>query len=429
MKLKHALLHNTGWKLVTMIFTFVSNILIVRLLGVKGSGEFFYTLALFILVSTVLRVGLENGIVYYTSKFPELTGRLAGFILLISGLQVLIAWLILKYFIKEASSYTLPWCIIYVAASTMMYYVTAFYQAKLMYASINFIGFLFSFFQTVFFTLIYFFGSYTWLSGWARDTSDALLIVMSCTLLFQIFLLASYFYFKNRKSFVHNSKKLISPKGLIKYSAFNFCGSVLMFLVLRADFYFVEKYCDNETLGNYVQVARIGQMLLIVPTLFGGVIFPYTVHARESIAGKISFFCRALTLVFVIAMVGLLITGKYIFTWMLGDGFTLVFPGILATFIGVYCLAIGIIFISYFEGKNMQKIILVSNIITLCLLITGDYFLVPMFGYLAAAIIFSVSNLAGMIILLNYFIKKTSVSAKDIFIFKASDVSMLPFRN
>ncbi len=424
MKLKYALLHNTGWKVLTMIFTFVSNILIARLLGVKASGDFFYSLAVFILISTILRFGLENGIVYYTSKFPELTGRVARFIIFISLLQVIIGWFILKYFIKEASSYTLAWCIIYVAGNTLMYYVTAFYQAKLMYVSINVIGFLFNFFQTFFFLIIYFSKNNDWLNGWAANLNDAILMIMSCFLFLQIILLASYFYFTNKESFKTLQTNVRFP-AIVKYSAFNFCGTVLMFLVLRADFYFVEKFCDKISLGNYLQVARIGQMLLIVPTLFGGVIFPFTVHSKENIAGKISFFCRMLTLLFLVALVILLLSGNYIFVWMLGDGFHLIFPGILGTFTGVYCLTLSIIFISYFEGKNSQKIILISNLVTLLILVSGDYLLVPVFGYIAAAIIFSVSNLIGMLILLYYFMKKTSASIKDIFIFKAADILLL----
>ncbi len=429
MNLRHALLHNTGWKLVTMIFTFVSNILIVRLLGVKGSGEFFYALAVFILISTVLRFGLENGIVYYTSKFPELTGRLAKFILFISGLQTLIAWLVLKYFINEGSYYTLTWCIIYVVGNIMIYYVTAFYQAKLMYISINVIGTFFSFFQTIIFLVIYFSKINNWLNGWAGHIYDAILIVMSCSLFLQIIVLIVFFYFNNKKHFRIDKVSLVIPGRVIKYSVFNFLGTVLMFLVLRADFYFVDKFCDKISLGNYLQVARIGQMLLIIPTLFGGVIFPYTVQSKENIDNKIYFFCRLLTLVFLFALTALLLTGNYIFVWMLGNGFHLVFPGILATFLGVYCLAMGVIFISYFEGKNMQKIIVISNVAILLILVSGDYLFVPVFGFLAVAIIFSVSNLAGMMILLYYFIKKTSGSVKDIFIFKASDASIFRLRN
>ena len=76
----------------------------------------------------------------------------------------------------------------------------------------------------------------------------------------------------------------------------------------------------------------------------------------------------------------------------------------------------------------MLKIIVLSNIITLLILVSGDYFLVPAFGFIAAAIIFSISNLGGMMILLYYFIKKTSGSVKDIFIFKAADASVLRLR-
>src|SRR5688500_6252000 len=109
MRLKHALLHNVGWKIITMVFTFVSNILIVRLLGVKDSADFFYTLAIFTLLSTVFRLGLENGIVYYTAKFPKAIRPLTALLFVITFIQIAVTWVILRYFVEDATRYTLLW--------------------------------------------------------------------------------------------------------------------------------------------------------------------------------------------------------------------------------------------------------------------------------------------------------------------------------
>ena len=216
-------------------------------------------------------------------------------------------------------------------------------------------------------------------------------------------------------------------KNIFRYSAVNFAATVLMFLIMRADFYFVERYCSTLVLANYVQVAKIGQMALVFPGLLGGVIFPFTVNADESFSEKISFFCRVLTLIFIILLIIFLAAGPFIFTPMLGPDFYLMFRGLAATGIGVYCLAIGLILTSYFEGKNTQKIILVSNMVALLIILAGDTVFVPAFGYIAAALIFSTANLAGMIILLLHFMKKTSLSVKDIFLLKSSDSFIFRF--
>jgi O-antigen/teichoic acid export membrane protein len=196
---------------------------------------------------------------------------------------------------------------------------------------------------------------------------------------------------------------------------------------MRADFYFVEKYCDAIALGNYVQISKIGQMALIFPNLLGGVIFPYTVNALDTFADKISFFCRLLTLAFVFLAIGFLVTGKYIFVWLLGADFNLMYAGIAGTFVGIYCLAMSMILISYLEGKNKQNIVLLANFIILALIIIGDFIYVPLYGYLAAAIIFSIANLVGFIVLLSYFIKSTGVRIKNIFFFTKHDTAIFKF--
>ena len=194
---------------------------------------------------------------------------------------------------------------------------------------------------------------------------------------------------------------------------------------MRADFYFVEKYCDAKTLGNYVQVAKIGQMALLLPSMLGGVIFPFSVNAEEGFAKKINFICRVLTLFFLAGMTGLLIFGKYIFVHLLGADFDLVHTGILAAFPGVFCLAMNIVFTSYFEGQNRQWRILGSTLMSLVIILVCDRIFVPQYGYMAAAFIFSSANAAGMLVLLAGYMKKSKSSFKEIFVFSGKDLKML----
>lgn len=424
MKLRQALLHNTGWKILAMLFTFVNNIIIVRMTGAETSASFFYAIAVFTLLGTFLRFGLENGITYFSSKFPARTGPLILFAAGVSIVQVIIAVVILKYFIGETAGYSLFWTTVFVCGNVMLYYVTAFYQVKRMYISINFLSALIVLVQTAVLSVFYFSGTTLILTP-AGNVKDSLLMILSAGLLLQLILLWAWFYFSNKKDF--SLKKAEAPhlKELFSYSLINFGASVLLYLVMRADFYFVEKYCDAKTLGNYVQVAKIGQMALLLPSMLGGVIFPYSVNADETFTGKINFICRILTLFFLAGMIGLFIFGKYIFVHLLGPDFDLVHTGILAAFPGVFCLAMNILFTSYFEGQNRQWRVLGSTLISLVIILVCDRVFVPQYGYMAAACVFSVANAAGMLILLAGYMKKSGSSFKEIFIFSGSDVKVL----
>jgi O-antigen/teichoic acid export membrane protein len=159
----------------------------------------------------------------------------------------------------------------------------------------------------------------------------------------------------------------------------------------------------------------------------GGVIFPYTVNAEAGFAEKVAFFCRVLTLIFLGIFILFLAFGKFIFTPLLGPDFVLVYKGMLGTFPGIFCFAINLIIISYFEGKNKQGVVLWSVVVSLLLLVIADYFLVPKYGFMAAAIVFSVANFCGMAVLLVSFIRTTKITLQNIFLFKPADQFIFRF--
>ncbi len=429
MNIKHALLHNTSWRVLTMVFTFISNIIIVRLLGLEISGSFFYVLALFTLIGNLLRFGLESGIVYYATMQPTKIANLIYLLIFVFLLQLLLAVVGLNMFVKETQNFSFSWVVLFVMGNLLIYTVTAFYQVKKMYKSLNVVAALLAFMQTLFFAFL-FFADKNILNKWgfANSLSDGVLFVMSIFVVIQVIILSVYFFVRNKDSFEKSTleKKLVTD--LFKYSFINFIGSLLLFLVMRADFYFVEKYCDIKSLGNYVQIAKIGQMALVFSGLVGGVIFPYSVDAGEAFASKIGFFCRVITLIFMMLFILLLIFGKFFFVWLLGADFNLMYSGMLATYLGVYCLSLNIIFTSFYEGINKQKIILVANFITLLLILIGDSFFVPQYGYMAAAVIFSLANFLGLIILLVSFKKLSGAKFKDIFFIRQTDLAMFRLR-
>ena len=105
----------------------------------------------------------------------------------------------------------------------------------------------------------------------------------------------------------------------------NFIIAVIFFLILRSDLYFVEKYCTKVELANYLQASKIGQMLLIFPGLIAGVIFPYTIDDSKALAGKVASLCRILTFLYIIMLSVFLLTGQYVFTWLFGYDFNLIY--------------------------------------------------------------------------------------------------------
>jgi O-antigen/teichoic acid export membrane protein len=306
-----------------------------------------------------------------------------------------------------------------------LYYITAFYHGKKEFFTINIINTALNIVQTIFLAMLFFSGK-SMLHGEVGDAAaNAVLWMMTVAVAVQVICMAVLFRFKYQQYFKKIKLSAALVKGLFAYSGLTFISSILLFLVSRADFYFVEKYCDAHALGNYVQAAKIGQMALILPGLLGGVVFPFSIGAADAFAEKIAFLCRMLTLFFVVLFIMVLTTGYYILPWLLGKEFDAVFTIILLILPGIYFMSIGLIILSYLEGKNKQVIILFANLVVLVLIIAADLYFVPKYKYTGAAVIFSLSNLAGVAILLHYFLKHTSVKIKSLFAVSFSDVKKL----
>ena len=425
MKLKQALLHNTGWRVITMLFTFLNNIIIVRILGVEASANFFYALAAFTLLSTLLRIGLENGIVYFVSTKPEKTKAITLLLLTVLLLQTVITIIILNIYAKELTGYSFFWCVVFIM-SNVLYYVSAFYQVKRMYISLNISACIITLCQTIFLYYIYSSGtSFLQSSKAIKNENDLMLMISGLGMLIQMIFLCIYFYRLHKHDLKLVAAKDSFTKSIFFYSLNNFCVTVLFFLVLRADLYFVEKYCNKIALGNYVQAAKIGQMLLVFPGLIAGVIFPYTINAAEALAGKVALLCRLLTTVYFAGFVLFLMIGPFLFPWLLGEDFNLMYGIFIASFLGIYFLSISLLLISYFEGINKQLIIIWALLGTFVMMVVADYFLVPEHGYLAAAVVFSVANFLGVFILLKRFRKLTLINIIEIFSPKKTDWKFL----
>lgn len=406
-----------------MIFTFVNNVIIVRLLGAEESGTFFYALAALAFITTILRFGLENGIIWYTSHYPKRTGSLVVILFYVLVIQLIISFLTLRFIIPEASAFSLLWAVVFVNGNVLLFYLTAFYQVKKMFISINISGVAVTIGQTLILIFLYSMQNENPV-GTRTSIKDTLLIMMSTALVIQLIWLAIYFYKKNKADFILTRTEHVSINKVLNYSLTNFTGTILLFLVMRADFYFVEKYCDKTELANYIQMAKIGQMALVFPGLLGGVIFPFSINSDKAFGGKIAFFCRVVTLLFVMLGILFLIAGRHLFIYLLGPHFELIFLMLSGSFAGIYFLSLNIVLISYFEGLNMQKIIISSGLVTLLIIILGDSIMVPEMGYMAAAIVFSVANLAGFAVLFARFKSLSSLSIKEIFLFSRQDLSM-----
>jgi hypothetical protein len=134
MQFTKALQHTIGWKALNTILTFFINLILVRILGAEGSGDFFYSIALLSFFTLLISWSLEAGITYYGSKNVESIASITIFILPWLVIQALVSGMLIQY-LPIHTHPQLSW--LYVLSNLVIIYCSALYYARKWFIPVN----------------------------------------------------------------------------------------------------------------------------------------------------------------------------------------------------------------------------------------------------------------------------------------------------
>ena len=415
MQFNKALRYNVLWKVVNTILTFFINVFLVRLLGAGQSGAFYYAVTILSLMVLVQGLSLESGVIYYGSKSPQELRRISGILMAWLLAQIIIAAVILSYL-----KITLPiyMGLLFIAGNMAIAYLTAlfnaqkkFLQPNLVFATVN---------TALLLVLLFVYYSKTGKGLF----NPALLYVVSFIL--QAVLLVFIFLFITKTTNEASHADSVAAKKIFSFSIAAFAGNVIFFLATRVDYYFVSKYCTPEALGNYIQVSKLGQLLVLMPSVVAAVIFPYTASENEQrYLDYTQFFCRIITWVFIPLAFVISATGFWLFPLLYGDSFEMMYPATLFYLPGFYALSIVTVLAAYTGGKGMLVTNIIASVITLTVVVIADILLIPICGINGAAIASSFAYFICLIFLLLRLKSKEYFFTTDFFGLKLSDLKRL----
>jgi O-antigen/teichoic acid export membrane protein len=224
------------------------------------------------------------------------------------------------------------------------------------------------------------------------ENTDTALIIK---LYFAFFLLtgvvlAFAFILKKQSWKTFSLPAFLNIRLLVKYALISLAANLIFFLVYRIDFWFVKKYCSANDLGNYIQVSKLGQMLLIVPSIISSVVFPQTASGtieRSKMKENIMRIGRITSVLFIIFFVFILATGNKLFPFVFGATFNRMFIPFILLLPGIWALSNLSILSAYFGGVNKVKVNVQGAALALLFIIIADYIFIPKFGMFAAALI------------------------------------------
>ncbi len=424
MNFKKLLAQSLIWRSLYFASMLLVNIFLSRFLKASGAGSLYYLTNIFSLIQLLLSLSLESGITFFASgkiiPYNKLLWLSVAWSFII-GLSIFIFTFLYLFYVKHSPAEMIMSYSFFVVCYTTGLLLTN-YCSVLFYAQGNF--FLSNF------ILILLNIAFTCTIPFSNNSSNASFTNIVLYRYFSVFFiqgvfLAIAFIIKNKswQQFAIPSIKELTRLG--RYSLIALAANVIFFLVYRVDYWFVHNspVCTSSDLGNYIQVSKLGQLLLIVPQIIASVIFPKSASGadRLELNASVMTIARLLSQFFLFILVITAVFGKQIFILVFGETFDRMQLPFIIILPGIFCLSVLALLSAYFSGKGNLRVNVAGASVALIVVITGDYFFVPVYGIIAAATVSAVGYFVNLLYSLLQFYKDYSISWVDFFKWKRND--------
>ena len=220
-----------------------------------------------------------------------------------------------------------------------------------------------------------------------------------------------------------------SKKDVIKifrYSSLAFLSNVVFFILYKIDYWFVNRYCNPDELGNYIQISKVAQMFFILPAILAGALFPLIAGNHiGKIENTLKVISRTIFFLYLLGCGVLIIVGKWLFPFVFGESFSGMYQPFLFLIPGILALSTLYTLTAYFSGKNKVSVNLMGSFLALIVIVAGDALLIPKYGIIAAASVSSLGYITYHIFVLYTFNRIHRSGVVDFFYFRLSDLKKL----
>jgi O-antigen/teichoic acid export membrane protein len=419
MNFRQVIVQHVFWRGLYFFSVFVLNILISRLFRAEGSGRIYYVVNNLSFLLLVISLSLESGCAYYASKAEINLQKISLFCLVWSILATLLSLAalmgIFPIVYPDAASkpeFVLG-CSCYILGVLLTTYFAALFYAKQVFRLPNII---LLFVNIILSILMLFFQKTSFFP-------KHFVLIYFMSFLLQGFLIAAAFFFQFRGWRGFGLPWGVELKRIFHYSLLALAVNIAFFLVYRVDYWFVKAYCSPADLGNYIQVSKLGQVLVIVPSIVASTIFPLVSGGQnEEVQKTLKILTRMLLFGIGMLCILLALIGKWAFPFIFGKSFSEMHALFLLLIPGILALAAHYPLTAYFAGKKMIRVNIRGALFALAVIVTGDLFFIPISGVKAAPLISSLGYAAYYWYVLFVFRKIYPASFFEFFVIKKSDL-------
>jgi len=404
-----------GWYFFSILLL---NILIARFFAAEKSGEIYFIVNNLAFILLVISLSLESGSIFYISSGilnSVSMGRFSFFWAIIASLISIAIW---GFIVSITKSYNflgggiMMNSFLFILGTLFTTYFTALFYARKEFATPNKILF------AVNLCLIAFMLCYK------NDSSFKIhfLAIYFFSYFIQGFILLIVFFKNETHKLNTYFPPLATLKKVISYSFTALIANVIYFLVNRIDYWFVEHYCNLSDLGNYIQASKLGQMFLILPSIFASSIFPIlSSNKNRNVSEPISFSSRILFWINLLAVLPLIVFGPRLFSLLFGYSFNKMYTLFILLIPGILSITAAYPLTAYNSSRNYISKNIMGALIALVTICTGDLIFLPLTSVNTASIMSSIGYFSYYCFILFSHLRENKLSVTDFFILKKGD--------
>jgi O-antigen/teichoic acid export membrane protein len=419
MKLSKLIYKSVFWRSLNVISLFVLNLFIARHFGADYFGDFFYlinSLSLFILFFSFC---LETGLGYYVAKEEVSDVHAMLFSVFWSFIASTIIFGVLFFFkgsFLSPNKNILLFSFFFIAGNFLLTFFNNLFTIKQYFILPNLMAIFFNVFLC-FLPFFYTSSNSLKVGMFFQNYYFILFFVQGILLVLSYFLI-----FKKVLSTKPFTKNLFFK--ILKYSLKSFIGNVIFFLVYRIDYWLLNYFSVNSLdFGNYIQVSKLVQVFLIIPSIIATTVYTITARGNESSINKnIPQLSRIIFSFVVIICFIIVLFGKWFFPFIFGETFTKMYLPFLLYMPGIAAIATLYPFTAFFGGANKIQINIIGSLIALIVIVIGNIIFIPIAGINAAAAVSSIGYVVYEIYVLFVFKKEYGLQLRDCFIIKKDDL-------
>ncbi len=383
MQLSHLLKQNIAGKLFNHIIVFLINILIVRILGAGVSGYYFNELYAINFFAFLFSMGLDYSAIAWISREPQLLQTIRRELIKVALFLFAVFVFIYLFLLPNLSIKTtqpiiavlLFGCgnILLILFQGVLAAVKKFNQQNVILISTNLLFVAFLLFKLN-----------------SSVNIQELAIVYGVLFSTQGILMLLSSFSKDYASIVTE----INRKPFYKYGLSVMVSSLVYFIFLRVDNYFVERYCSSIELSNYVQCGKVGQYFIYFSSIISSTMLPFITSENIGSSFSVWFkFIRPYLMLILAGAIVLAVAGSFLYPFVFGKDFSAMNNMMLILLPGFVGLGILTLVNAIYLGKGNIKAIFIGDFSGMLFVLIFDAIFIPKYGVMAAAIISSAAYL------------------------------------